>query len=132
MEPKDFITGAGLIIVIAGWLFSRWKDRNHEVFKERLRKRMEMHDAVIAAALPFLNPVDGKVVLGKEELDGLLSAARTRVNLYGYSDEIDGFECFIRNLLAEDVAGVTAALATLMPLIIKKMRKDLGYRSDGR
>jgi hypothetical protein len=126
MEWKDIITGVGLILVIAGWLFSRWKDRNHELFKERLKKRLEMYDSVVEAMLPFLNPgPDGAL-----DLTGLgdkLSTARTKMQLYGYDDEISEYECFVSCINARDVSGLNDSLKRLSPMILKKLRKELGY-----
>jgi hypothetical protein len=128
MEWKDIVTGVGLVLVIAGWLFSRWKDRNHEIFKERLKRRLDMYDSVIVAILPFLNPgPDGHVNLSSPELNEKLSSARTKIQLYGYSDEISEYELFLSFLLAKKLPEINSSLRRLSAMITTKIRKELGY-----
>ncbi|MGA3345952.1 MAG: hypothetical protein ABSC76_13895 [Terracidiphilus sp.] len=128
MEWKDIVTGVSLILVVAGWIFTRWKDRNHEIFKERLKKRLDMYDSLVAAILPFLNPgPDGAVSASSSSLAEMLGAARTKIQLYGYSDEISEYESFLSYLTARNLAEVNHSLKRLSTMITKKLRKELGY-----
>jgi hypothetical protein len=128
MEWKDIVTGVSLILVIAGWIFSRWKDRNHEIFKERLKKRLDMYDSLVEAILPFLNPgPDGSVTLSSSSLEEKLAAARTKIQLYGYSDEISEYEVFLSSLIAKNLPEVNSSLKRLSTMITEKLRKELGY-----
>jgi len=83
VESKDIIALIGIIIVMCGWLFSRWKDRTHEIFKERLKKRLDMYDSVFDALLPFVNNRDGIIDLYSDTLSEKLSSTRTKIQLIG-------------------------------------------------
>lgn len=127
LELKDIITGVGLLLVICGWLFSRWKDRTHEIFKERLKKRLDMHDSVFEALMPFINNKDGQINLDENALSEKLSLARTKVQLYGYKYEIEAYELFISQLKEIDINGINCSLRKLTPMMVNKLRIELGY-----
>jgi hypothetical protein len=128
MEWKDAMTGVGLLLVIAGWIFSRWKDRNFEIFKERLKKRLDMYDSMVDALLPFFNPgPDGQLTVDSDLLGEKLGAARTKIQLYGYSDEISEYESFLSFLVAKNLREVNNSLQRLSTMVTKKLRKELGY-----
>lgn len=130
MELKDTITIFGLIIVVCGWLFSRWKDRSHELFKERLKKRLDMHDSVIEAMRPYLDAshTDGTVTMGTQELSERVGTARRKIHLFGYADEITEYENFVAAAIAANGEKLSRSLETLSPMIIGKIRKELGYK----
>jgi len=127
VESKDIIAWTGFIIVILGWLFSRWKDRTHEIFKERLKNRLDMYDCLFDALLPFANNKDGSVDLDSDKLSEKLSFTRTKIQLYEYKDEIDEYELFIKKLKNNDINGVNCSLQKLSPMMVNKLRKELGY-----
>lgn len=127
IEWKDIITGLGLVLVIIGWLFSRWKDRNHEIFKERLKRRLDMYDSIVDALLPFFNPKNGQVDLDGDTLSAKLSVASTKIQLFGYQDETDEFKSFISKLKDKDLDGVNCSLKKLSPMIVNNIRKELRY-----
>jgi hypothetical protein len=122
-EFKDAFTGIGLIIAVCGWEYSRWKDRKHELFKERLKRRLDMHDSAFEAFLPFTNAKDGKPDIDADKL----SIARTKIQLYGHEDEIAAYELFVSRLTAKDIDGVNSSLGQLIPLMVTRLRKELGY-----
>lgn len=127
MEIKDIIALIGLIVVVSGWLFIRWKDRKHEIFKERLKKRLDMFDAVIDAILPFLNSDNGVIDLETGELSKRLSSARTKVQLFGYKDEINIYEEFVASLKERNVDSVNRLSGIVAHTIVTKLRHELGY-----
>ncbi len=125
MELKDWITGVSLLLVIVGWLVSRWQDRNHEIFRERLQRRLDMFNCVVDAILPFLNPrPDGTPDVTNAKK---LEAARVKMQLYGYNHERAAYEQFIACLNRRDLPGVLKSLGELTPIVTSNLRKELGY-----
>jgi hypothetical protein len=123
-ELKDAFTGIGLVVAVCGWEYSRWKDRRHELFKERLKRRLDMHDSAFEAFLPFTNAKDGRPEVDADKLE----KARTKIQLYGHEDEIAAYERFVSRLNAGDVDGVNSSLGQLIPLMVAKLRNELGYK----
>jgi hypothetical protein len=116
--------------MMAGWPFSRWKDRNHEIFKMRLQRRLEMYDCVVHATVPLMNPgPDGKVALNADELSERLGAARTKMQMFGLYDEIHAYESLVNSLNAKNIPEYNRSLRDLSEMTVRNLRKELGYKA---
>lgn len=131
MDWKDIITIAGLVVVIGGWFYSKWKDRKHEIFRERLKRRLEMYDSVIDAIRPLIYaPVDsdgGKHIDFNDEMNDRLREAHLKISIYGYSDEISAFQSLADKMAEKNGPGAAHSLNVLTEMLVKKIRTELGY-----
>lgn len=60
-----------------------------------------------------------------EEIGRQLGEARSKFLLYGYKDERDAMEKFVRLIEAKDLAGTNRAMQELIDLTVKKIRSEL-------
>ena len=129
LETGELVSALALLasvaIAIVGWSMAARKDRDHHLFQRRLEKRIAMLSDVIDAVEPLLNHPDpftaDPLLLDK------LATARRSVQLFGYREEIKGYEALIKGIESADVAATNEALADLVPSIRSTIRVELGY-----
>ena len=130
IEPKDWIAlGAalgGALIVAIGWFVTGALNRSKDVAQRRLELRLQALESFLPVwfiiqdnAAPFTNPN----FLGK------LENARSKFQLYGLSDEIEIFEAFVSAIEAKDLPGANSALSRLVPMVRKRIRRELAIES---
>ncbi|MGB8601534.1 MAG: hypothetical protein WCD42_04980 [Rhizomicrobium sp.] len=117
------ITGvAAILIAMKGWKKNAEENRKHQIFQERLRKRLEMFDHLLPV-VKMINEAD------KSNQCDNIEKAYDAIQLYGYQDEIDKFEKFVAAVRAATQNGrkvSTAELVDIPPLLLK-IRDELGY-----
>jgi hypothetical protein len=127
MDWKDVSTGVGFLIVVAGWFFLRWKDRNHEIFKVRLEKILDMYDCVTKAIVSFTR--GGGIKLTQEQTDELFVTASLKIQMFGQKDEMDEFHKFASSIEQRDLDLINASLKVLPLMMVNNLRKELGFKS---
>jgi hypothetical protein len=125
-DPKDWIAlGAalgGALIVAVGWFVTGALNRSKDVAQRRLEFRLQALESFLPVwfiiqgnAAPFTNP---------NFLDKLENA-RSKFQLYGFSDEIEIFEAFVSAIESRDLSGANSALSRLVPLVRDRIRREL-------
>ena len=123
------VAAFAIVVTVVGWLYEKAKDRQHEIFKERLKRRLDMYDSVIVALLPFANAANANDSVNlSASLKKDLETARTKMQLFGYNDEKESFERFISTIPKKDMVELNKCLKQLIPLIPSKLRSELGYK----
>jgi hypothetical protein len=111
-------TTAGSLVAI-GWFVTGHLNRAKEVVLKRLEYRLKaLHDCLpilFATGAPFSQPGFAQQ----------LADVRSKFQLYGFADEIDGMERFIAACEQRDLQGSNNALNDLKPLVRKSIRREL-------
>lgn len=137
MEWKDGFTAVGIfvstLLIIAGWFFARYKDREHEKFKIHLAKTEEIAEAVIDLEITTneLLEADRKAELSKLNQENRLRRHRVclLVQVYGTEDERNTLNEYQRGMDNGDSLEVQAsALSKLKGLLVQSVRSGLGYK----
>jgi hypothetical protein len=122
MKTENWITIASALIVALGWFVTGYQNRRKDVAQRRLEYRLKALEAFLPVwftiekkSAPFLQP----------GFLALLEDARSKFQLYGYKDEIDLMESFIRSVESKDLSGANEALGKLVPLVRERIRKEL-------
>ena len=126
MKIENWITVASAfiaaLIVAIGWLVTGHLNRKKDVAQRRLEYRLKALEAFLPVwftiqkkSAPFLQP----------GFLALLEDARSKFQLYGYTDEIALMESFIHSVESQDLSGANVALGKLVPLVRARIRKEL-------
>jgi hypothetical protein len=122
IEVRDVISILSAFIVAIGWYVTGHLNRKKDVAQKRLEYRLKGLEASLTVFLaiakhkePFMQPG----VLGQ------LEDARVKFQLYGFQDEIDAMEQFIKALEKRDIPLVNESLGKLVPLVRSRIRKEL-------
>jgi hypothetical protein len=126
MQVKDWIIVASALIVAIGWFVTGYLNRVKDVAQKRLEYRLTALQAFLPvwfsiqkSGAPFTQP----------GFLAQLEDARSKFQLYGFKDEIEVMETFIKAIEKQDLSGANAALTKLVPLVRLRVRKEL--RIDG-
>lgn len=121
MEWKDALTATGIfvssVIAVASWFFVRHKDSEHEKFKIRLQKRLEITDAMTK----YFASIHNNAGRNNDEWERLSSL----VQVYGTRDEIRLIQQLGNDNIAVDRR--TEILRELLNALVESVRRDIGY-----
>jgi hypothetical protein len=122
MEVKDWVTLASASIVAIGWFVTGYLNRVKDVAQKRLEYRL----AALQAFLPVWFTIQkSSAPFSQPGFLEQLEDARSKFQLYGFAKEIEGMEAFIKTLERQDLSAANAALAILVPLVLRSVRKEL-------
>ena len=127
METKDWILISSAIIVVTGWFVTSYLNRKHEIAKKRQEYRLEALHSVLPVFFSiqkYKNPFIEDMTLLEN-----LEKARTNILLYGYKDEIELFESFVKSIEEKNIELMHENLQKLMNLVKGRIRKELGLNT---
>ncbi len=94
--------------------------------KDVAAKRLEYRQVALRSFLPVWFRIQkNRQAFHDPAFLPLLEEARTNFLLYGFQDEIEPLEAFIRACEQGELAQANDALAVLVPLIRERIRKEL-------
>jgi hypothetical protein len=111
-------TTAGSLVAI-GWFVTGYLNRSKDV----ALKRMEYRLAALQSCLPILFATGAP--FAQPGFAEQLADVRSKLQLYGFNDEIDGMERFISAVERCDLQGANNALNDLKPLVRTHIRREL-------
>ncbi len=113
------------LIVILGWNYNKYKERQFEIFKRRLDKRtLALH-----SALPILLRISNHGNLDFPEAKDMLGNTRSLFQLYCNENEIEIYEGFINALEEKNLDLAQKHYSNLSTSVVNSIRKDLGLNS---
>lgn len=122
-----------LAVTIAVWISTQRANRKHEVFKERVKRRVDMFDgllptmAQLSEALSILNksPEDRNALALANSALKSLGDFRVKMLCYGTTAEKRVFEEFVETVNKKDMISLGARHNTLVGLATQSLRKEL-------
>ncbi len=136
MEIKEYITGIGTLLsaflVVGGWMFTRYKDREQEKFRLRQSRREELARAFLAVDVILLQ-TSGKVDSHPEFNRHWLNLAGL-MRLYGTADESREWLRFAKAFAGENrnVADANSSRNSLSETLTNSIRSELGFDRSHR
>jgi hypothetical protein len=130
VEPKDYITTIGVFLsaglVVAGWIFNRYKDREQEKFKSRNSRREELVKAFLEFDL-IVFQTSGNIAKEPTYRASWMKLV-SLMNLYGTAEENRELLRFHAAFLGEGRSpeAATAARTSLVSTLLNSIRADLG------
>lgn len=134
MEWKDIVPALGILIssilAILGWLFIRYKDREHEKFKARITRREELLKCFLDVH-QMIFETGGKVDDRKQIFTHEWIRLCSLMQLYGTKEEYSALKNFANNFFGENrtVEKASDALNDLKNKMIISVKKELGFNN---
>lgn len=130
-EIAPYIAMAVTIIV---WAFTQRENRRHEIFKERLKRRVDMFDGFLPAIDTFIAAVklynednsNTNAVQAYQKALKLLGDYRTKMLCYGTDEERNIYEEFIAAINERNIGALRDKHSRLVDLARKNLRAELG------
>lgn len=123
MSTDNWVTIAGFTtagsLVAIGWFVTGHLNRAKDVALKRLEYRL----AALQGCLPILFATGAPFT--QPGFADQLADVRSKLQLYGFPDEIDGMERFISAVERRDLQGANMALNDLKPLVRTHIRREL-------
>lgn len=132
MEFKDYITAIGVLIssllVIAGWIFTKYKDIEHEKFKIRHARREEFVRAFLEVD-EIISRTQGKVGDDATFIQKWVRLTAL-IRLYGTKEENKELENFAYSFFGDSKSIEKANIARnrLNTTLIHSIRHELGFK----
>ncbi len=110
------------LVVAAGWFITAYFNRRKDVAAVRLTYRLQM----LESFLPVWSSIqENSSPFQDEKFLPLLEKARESFQLYGYQDEIESMEKFIKSIEQKELVLANCALNELVPLVRNRVREEL-------
>lgn len=131
MEIRDYISIGGLIIIVFGWFFSKYKDQQNEKFKSRIARRERLLESFLKVQT-MIRETQGRVHEREPEYTRAWLELASLMKLYGTQEENKGLENFADAFLGtkKNIELANQTLNTLSETMISSVRKDLGFRKN--
>jgi hypothetical protein len=127
LSVTNWITVFSVIAVISGWFVNGWLNRRNEIAKKRFDHRLPTLHSFLEL-IEFIKKNNQKP--NDEEFIKLTRKVHMDFQLYGQKDEIDRYEIFLKAWEANNNEVALDALNNLIPLVMKRIRKELGIKQD--
>lgn len=133
MEWKDIFTGIGIIVsaalIISGWIFSRYKDREQERFKSRLSRREELIKQFLCVHQIIIE-TQGSISGREDEYNPAWIKLCGLMHLYGSDEENKCLQEFANNFIGSDknLDGANRTLNALKAKLVSSIRSELGFK----
>jgi hypothetical protein len=134
----EFALGHGLsgielmisvIVIVIGWVFSRYKDREQERFSARLERREQLAAAMLEYQ-QIVYECKGDFTLRAEEYNKAGLKLSGLMDMYGYPNEQELFQEYIDQFKGPEKVreGTKEDLDKLSDALIASIRSDLGFK----
>lgn len=117
------ISDLSIFVVIIGWGVVSYFNRKHE----RLKKRTEYRLRTLESFIPIQNSfTSSSAPFEKDvELKSKIEQARVNFFLYGYQDEIELYEKFIKSIEKSNIPETVETINILIKIVRNRLRKEL-------
>ena len=126
---------AAIAVTLIVWTLTQRANRKHEIFKERLKRRVEMFDGLLPEISKFvtacsLNNEDQLEIKTARLQEGIDQFRIYRVKLlcYGMIEEQQAFEEFVDAIDNKDIDLLRGKNKILVNLIKKNLRAEVGLK----
>jgi len=116
-----------VIVSLIIWVLSQNENRKHEIFKERLKRRVDMFDGLLPDMSKFVDAMNHNS--GIEVLQNAANKTgsyRAKMMCYGTMEEQEIYIRFIDSINEKDFFRVKNANAQLVSSILKSIRSEIG------
>jgi hypothetical protein len=133
LELGHGLTGIELmisvIVIVIGWVFSRYKDREQEKFSARLERREQLAAAMLEYR-QIVYECKGDFTLRAEEYNKAGLKLSGLMDMYGYPSEKELLQEYIDQFKGPEKVreGTKEDLDTLSDALIASIRSDLGFK----
>jgi hypothetical protein len=125
-----------VVVTVIVWALTQRANRKHEVFKERLKRRVEMFDGLLPEVANFVtglkrwdNDKENEAALRMcRDAFNELGSYRIKIICYGTTEERMLYERLIDAIEKRDVVGLPDANNKLVYLVKQNLRKELGIK----
>ena len=125
-----------LLVTVIIWYLTQRANRQHEIFKEKLKRRVELFDGLIPAIADFLSALNN-LEKNKSDPESNSKATAAVMVLWDYRIKMLCYgtteECKLFNKLKDEIenrnpAGVVLANNAFVDLVLINLRKELNIR----
>jgi len=118
-----------VIVIVIGWVFSRYKDREQERFNERLERREQLAAAMLEYR-QIIYECKGNFKHRAEEYNKAGIKLLGLMDMYGYPNEQELFQEYINKFKGPKKVreGTKEDLDKLTYELIASIRSDLGFK----
>ncbi len=134
MAISEIAPYVAMTVTVIVWLLTQKANRKHEIFKERLKRMVDMFDGLLPAIGKFIAAL--KLYNGDNENANAVQACQTAFELpgdyrikmlcYGTSEELKIYEEFIDVIDRRNMDVYADKNNTLVELVRKNLRAELG------
>jgi hypothetical protein len=122
------VSNLGLIIstsvVFVGWFTTSYLNRRHEKIKKQLEYRLITLESFLLVQKSFLSGSTAPFEDDKD-LKKKIENSRHYFQLYGYQDELDLYENFIKSLELSSIPDTVENINKLITIVRDRIRKEL-------
>lgn len=122
------VSNLGLIIstsvVVVGWFTTSYLNRRHEKMRKQLEYRLMTLESFLLVQKSFLSGSSAPFEDDKD-LNKKIEDARHNFQLYGYQDELDLYENFIKSLELLSIIDTVENINKLIIIVRDRIRKEL-------
>ena len=133
MTLIDVAPYVAMLISVFVWALTQWANRKHEIFKERLKKRVDMFDGLLPEISKFVTAAnlndDGEANAKTARLQGAIDRFgdyRIKMLCYGTDEERHAYEEFIDTIEKRNMTLLIKKNKILVDLVRKNLRAELG------
>ncbi|MGO9484401.1 MAG: hypothetical protein ACLPX9_07435 [Rhodomicrobium sp.] len=134
MALSEIAPYIAMVVTIIVWVLTQRENRRHEIFKERLKRRVDMFDGLLPAISTFIAAV--KLYNGDERNTNavqecqkaleLLGDYHTKMLCYGTDGERHILEEFLDAINKRNISALPDKNSRLVDLVRKNLRAELG------
>lgn len=123
MEISDLGLIVSTLLVIVGWFANSYFNKKYE----KLKKQMEYRLMTLQSFMLITNSFTSSSAPFKDDKNLKSNIEKTRVyfQLYGYQDELDLYEEFIKALEESNIPKTVKTINELIGLTATRLRKEL-------
>lgn len=132
IEIKDWILLIAALLVVAGWIIKYETDIEYDKFKRRLDHRLGMLKDFLPIATVFYKYGTNPFYYGRDlskdcpELIPQLEKSQIDFEIYGYRDERDAMNMFVKALIPKpDKSKFQDGFNIIVPLVRERIREEL-------
>jgi hypothetical protein len=131
-----FAPYAALAVTILVWALTQRSNRKHEVFKERVKRRVEMFDGLLPLMVQLsevlqrlnIHPEDQDAIAQANVTCKLLGDYRVKMLCYATDEERNAYEEVVDAINKKDQATFPKRHNKLVDLARKNLRNELGIK----
>lgn len=123
MEISDLGLIISTLLVITGWFINSYFNRKHEKLKKQMEYRLMTLQSFTLIRNSFTS--SPKPFEDDKNLKSNIEKTRVYFQLYGYQDELDLYEKFIKGLEESNIPKTVEIINKLTNLTGSRLRKEL-------
>jgi hypothetical protein len=136
MNISEIAPYAAIAATIVVWSLTQKANRKHEIFKERLKRRVEMFETLLPEISRFVDAVrqfggnesNAEAVRACQDAINKLGSYRVKMLCYGTNEEQRVYEEFIDAIENHRMDVLSERNERLVNLVRKNLRSELGIK----